>query len=107
MHTPDQDKRDLVKKLSSLGTRYNDIASRLKISDDTLKKYYREELDDGRIDANAKVAGTLYQQAIEGNMTACIFWMKTQGGFRETDPNQNQNGEKIIRRHGGIPTEDV
>lgn len=104
MHTPDQDKRDLVKRLASLGCRYDDIALKLKINDDTLKKYYKQELDDGRIDANSGVAGTLYGAALEGNMTACIFWMKTRAKWRETDVDQN--GEKVIRRYGGIPTED-
>jgi len=104
MHTPDQQKRDLVQRLSSVGVRYDDIALKLDICDDTLKKYYKKELDHGRIDANAIVAGTLYGLAKSGNIAATIFWLKTRAKWRETDVDQN--GEKVIRRYGGIPTED-
>ena len=39
----------------------------------------------GKATAIANVAKGLVQQAIEGNMTAAIFYLKTQAGWRETD----------------------
>ena len=39
----------------------------------------------GKASAIANVAKGLVQQAIEGNMTAAIFYLKTQAGWRETD----------------------
>ncbi len=65
-HLPNADTRIKVYTLSTVGTRHEDIASVLGISHDTLVKYYKEELDKGRIEANASVAETLFKQAKEG-----------------------------------------
>lgn len=83
-HKPDDESRRIVKMLSAVGTRHEDIASKLDITDDTLRKHYRKELDEGRIEANASVAQTLFQQAKNGNTTAAIFWLKTRAQWRET-----------------------
>ena len=87
-HKPTQEARDTAKRLSALGVPHEDIASRLKISADTLVKYYKEELDEGRIDANAAIAGTLFQQAKKGNTAAAIFWLKTRARWKETQVNE-------------------
>lgn len=39
----------------------------------------------GRSKALARVGGGLLQKALEGNLTAQIFYLKTQGGWREKD----------------------
>lgn len=83
-HKPTQSDKDTVKRLSALGCPHEDIAIRLKISSDTLVKYYKDELDEGRIDANAAIAGTLFQQAKNGNTAAAIFWLKTRAKWKET-----------------------
>lgn len=83
-HKPIQENKDTVKRLSALGCPHEDIAIRLKISSDTLVKYYKNELDEGRIDANAAIAGTLFQQAKNGNTAAAIFWLKTRAKWAET-----------------------
>jgi hypothetical protein len=87
-HKPTQENRELVRRYSALGVTYEDIALKLKINDDTLKKYYQEELDDGRIDANAVIAGTLFNQAKKGNTAAAIFWLKTRARWKETQVNE-------------------
>lgn len=84
-HKPDEETRKIVKMLSAVGTRHEDIAAKLEITDDTLRKHYRKELDEGRIEANASVAQTLFQQAKNGNTTAAIFWLKTRAQWREND----------------------
>lgn len=84
-HIPDEKSRAFVKSLAAVGTRYVDIAHKLSITDDTLRKHYKSELEDGRIDANAQIANTLFQQAKKGNMTAAIFWLKTRAGWKETN----------------------
>lgn len=83
-HKPSDETRRLVRGLAAVGTRHEDIAAKLGISADTLTRHYGEELRDGRIDANAKVAQTLFQQALSGNTTAMIFWLKTRAQWRET-----------------------
>lgn len=87
-HKPTKENRELVRRYSALGVTYEDIALKLKINDDTLKKYYQEELDDGRIDANAVIAGTLFNQAKKGNTAAAIFWLKTRARWKETQVNE-------------------
>jgi hypothetical protein len=87
-HEPTQSDRDTAKRLSALGVPHEDIAKRLKISADTLVKYYQEELDEGRIDANAAIAGTLFSQAKKGNTAAAIFWLKTRARWKETSTHE-------------------
>jgi hypothetical protein len=84
-YKPTDESRRLVKSLATTGTRHTDIAEKLSVSHDTLAKYYANELRDGRIDANAKVAQALFQQAVNGNVTAMIFWLKTRAGWKEAD----------------------
>lgn len=87
-HLPTADTRNRVYELSSVGTTYEDIAKVLDISHDTLVKYYRPELDRGRIDANAIIAGTLFKQAQDGNTSAAIFWLKTRARWKETTQHE-------------------
>jgi phosphohistidine phosphatase SixA len=84
--------------LSTVGTRHEDIASVLNISHDTLVKYYKEELDKGRIEANASVAETLFKQAKEGNTTAMIFWLKSRAKWKESTQHEisgNPDGSPV------------
>jgi len=83
-HTPTEESRKLVRTLAAVGIRFEDIASKLEIGQDTLVKYYRRELDEGRIDANASIGKTLFEQAKAGNTAAAIFWLKTRAGWKET-----------------------
>ena len=87
-HKVTKENQETAKRLAALGVPFEDIATRLKISADTLTKYYKEELDDGRIDANAAIAGTLFQQAKKGNTAAAIFWLKTRAKWKETSVNE-------------------
>lgn len=88
-HEPKQQDRDTARRLSALGVPHEDIALRLKISSDTLVKYYQEELDEGRIDANSAIAGTLFNQAKKGNTAAAIFWLKTRARWKETQAHEH------------------
>lgn len=87
-HLPNADTRNRVYMLSTVGTRHEDIASVLGITHDTLVKYYKEELDKGRIEANASVAETLFKQAKEGNTTAMIFWLKSRARWKESTQHE-------------------
>ena len=40
-HIPSEESRKLVKGLSAVGIRYIDIAQKLEITDDTLRKHYK------------------------------------------------------------------
>jgi hypothetical protein len=88
-YNPTPANRDTARRLSALGVPHEDIATRLKISSDTLVKYYQEELDEGRIDANSAIAGTLFNQAKKGNTAAAIFWLKTRARWKETQAHEH------------------
>ena len=84
-HIPTEETRKLVRNLSAVGIKYVDISGKLDISDDTLVKHYKKDLEDGRIDANASIGQTLFQQAKNGNTAAAIFWLKTRANWKETN----------------------
>ena len=52
-----------------------------------------ERYKKGRSKAIGRVAKTLVEQAAEGNMTAAIFYLKTQGGWRETQSVDLSNSD--------------
>jgi len=92
-HIPDESSRKLVRSLSAVGIRHVDIATKLDITDDTLRKHYKKELEEGRIDANASIGQGLFAQAKNGNVTAMIFWLKTRAGWKETNVTEIAAGE--------------
>ena len=83
-HNPTDENRKIAKTLAAVGIPYEDIATKLEISADTLVKYYKADLEAGRIDANASIGQTLFQQAKNGNTAAAIFWLKTRARWKET-----------------------
>ena len=87
-HTPTEATRQTVQLHTMVGTIQTDIARVLDIDEKTLRKYYRDELDLAKAKANATIGGALFNKAKGGDVTAMIFWLKTQAGFREkTDLN--------------------
>jgi hypothetical protein len=78
--TPEQ--RELVKKLAGWGLRQIYIASTVKMDPKTLRKYFRNELDEGLIHAKTSVLHSLFDMATSRrNSAATIFWAKTRGDF--------------------------
>lgn len=61
------------------------IAEHLGISKPTLDRHFADELDNGNDIANAAVAGSLYQNAVDGTVSAQIFWMKTIARWSDKD----------------------
>ncbi|WP_431266838.1 hypothetical protein [Dankookia sp. P2] len=82
--TPTDEQRRLVKAMAGYGVPHDDISLVVKCSPPTLRKRFRQELDIATIEANARVAQCLYQQATTpGNIAATIFWLKARAGWRE------------------------
>ena len=77
--------------------RMEDIADFLGIHDRTLRKHMTEHAgvraayERGRARAKAAVGTGLLQQARDGNITAMIFYAKTQMGWRETERREHIN----------------
>lgn len=78
--------REKVRSLAAVGVRQDDIAKIVDCSPKTLRKHFRRELDRAGAEANAMIAGSLYQAAMNGNVTAMIFWLKVRAHWKETMP---------------------
>jgi len=78
--------RKQVESMAGFGVTGPQIARSIGIGEVTLRKYYRDELDNGAVKANAAVAQSLYKKALgdgASSVTAAIFWMKTRAGWKE------------------------
>jgi len=74
---------EMVKQLARPGEKAIDLK--------TLRKAFREELDRGKTTANSIVARALFKKATgDGpqSVTAAIFWLKTQAGWKETSTTE-------------------
>lgn len=91
---PTEEQRYTVSLMAGIGIVHDEIAKCVGISDETLRKYFREELDTGKVKTIARVADSLVRQALAGNITAAIYYLKTQGGWRETGDASKPQGKK-------------
>jgi hypothetical protein len=82
-YEPTTESRKLVQVHATIGTQQAVIADILGIDAKTLRKHYREELDQSMAQANAQIGGALFSKAKGGDTAAMIFWMKTRAGWRE------------------------
>jgi len=100
----DDRSRRQVQAMVQFGVPLDQIARVLTINKNTLEKYYRREIDIGHVKANAKVAESLYKNAVDfNNVAAQIFWCKTRMGWKETmvvdTPDGRDGLPRIIMPH--------
>jgi hypothetical protein len=77
-HEPTKVTRELVSLHATMGTTQEIISKILEIDLKTLRKYYRNELDQSLSKANATIGGALFNKAKAGDTGAMIFWLKTR-----------------------------
>ena len=93
----DKDKKT-VKSMCAFGIPQLDIAAVIGITDKTLRKHYRHELDVATAEANAKIANVLYNKCIIDQDTASvIFWLKTRAKWSETTNLNHSGGVEITK----------
>ena len=99
-HIPTTNQREMVQLHATVGTPQAIIADMLGIDDKTLRKHYREELDQSLAKANASIGGALFNKAKGGDTAAMIFWMKTRAGWRETSVTEHtgEGGGPLVFR---------
>jgi len=86
---PTDEQRRTVRAMVAYGVPLEDIAKVIGVDRKTLSKHFRQEIDTAAAEANAKVAQSLYKNAVEHNTTAAqIFWLKTKAGWRETQAHE-------------------
>ena len=87
-----------VEALAIAGVKQTLIAEIIKLSEPTLRKNFRRELDTSKARANAIVAQSLFKKAKDGNVVAQIFWLKTQAGWKEKNALEltGKDGDKLF-----------
>lgn len=93
VYEPTEKSRKIVRQLAMLGVPQEQIAKKMGIDAKTLRRHYREDLDEGDVEAFASVAGALWHNAVKNNnVVAQIFWMKARHGWidrREVNHNHS------------------
>lgn len=84
-----------IQKLRAQGVAIKDICSLVGISERSARKLYKNELAKGKSQANAAIVGRLFELAMQGNVTALIFWAKTQLGWNEKPTEQGTDIEAL------------
>jgi hypothetical protein len=110
-----------ARTLGSVGVPHHQAATLMGISIKTLLKYYGAELAEGKAKSSFNITKTMYSEAIGEkddagnwkrfpNMTALIYWTKTQMGWREASILQTQHlgadGKPVDPPRLGISFED-
>ncbi len=87
-----------VEALAIAGVKQSLIADIVKISEPTLRKNFRKELDTSKARANAIISQALFKKAKDGNVVAQIFWLKTQAGWKEKNALEltGKDGDKLF-----------
>ncbi|MGI9521707.1 MAG: hypothetical protein ACR2PG_08670 [Hyphomicrobiaceae bacterium] len=78
---PTDSDRHKVMMLVVCGVAPDRIAGHMGLSQAVLQDHFADETENGNDIANAAVAGSLYRSAVEGTVSAQIFWLKTVAGW--------------------------
>lgn len=77
-----------VEAMAGFGIPLANVAKVVGVSENTMRKYYPDEIALGATKANAKVIESLFRKATgerQGAVAAAIFWVKARCGWRETN----------------------
>lgn len=96
-HKPTDEQRKTVSLMVAAGITHEDIANCIGIDSDTMRKHYKEEMTTAAAKANAKIAQTLFNKAINGDTTAAIWWTKSRMNWHETRRQEHvgEDGQPI------------
>lgn len=90
-HVPTDANREKVRTYAKVMSQEM-IANALGVSTDTLQRHYRKEFNEGKREAVASVGAKLLSKALAGNLTAMIFYLRTQGGWAVRHEHTGPNG---------------
>jgi hypothetical protein len=94
---------ELARNYALLGATIEDIGPMLGVTGRTIKNWkkahpeFEEAIAEGNKHADSNVIGALYKNALNGNVTAQIFWLKNRQGWRDKSEVEHtgKNGEAI------------
>ncbi len=87
---PTLEERKQVEVFAGFGLPIEHIGTLVRggIHKETVMKAFPDELVRGKAKANVKVAQTLFNKATSGDVTAMIWWTKSQMGWREVQKHE-------------------
>lgn len=101
---PTDEQRKMAEQLAAVGITHQQIAAVLGISHDTLTRKLGPELEIARAKANANVAKSLYQSAMDGVVPSMIFWLKARAGWRDNPLIESPESQTtIVFNRGELP----
>lgn len=93
-YQPTDKDRQEIKALIGMGLTVQQVAHVKGLSHDTLQRHHRDDIDQGKPLALAKVVDTAFKLATNGKCPAMtMFWLKTQAGWREKNYELGNNGK--------------
>lgn len=110
----DQDRR-YVRTMSGFGLSFEEMAKVMRIDRNTLTKYFREDIDEGRIEAMAQVSGALFKKAIDpkgasASVRAAEIWLKRDARWleaRRPKDEDDEAGDNELVIKGGLPEREL
>ena len=99
---PTMEERQKVYQLTAAGFTVDDIARVIyrygkPIGSTTVRKYFKKELETARVEAVGAVAARLFKKAMDGATPSMIFYLKTRGGWKETQIVDNTSSDGSMR----------
>ena len=83
-HKPTEKDHKTVETMVAVGIPVADICKVIGITEKTLRKHYKEELNTAVAKANSQVGKRLFQKCMEGDTPSLIWWTKTRMRWKET-----------------------
>lgn len=80
---PTAEQRITVKAMIAGGAQHWVVARYLEISEDTLTRHFKVELDHGKLLVDGEIGGSIVQEALKGDADMRKFYMRTRGGWSE------------------------
>lgn len=108
---PTEKDRAFVKKMSARGASLEDIAGVIGCERHTLTKHFRQDIDDGRIEATAAVSAALFAKATAkglngASVRAAEIWLRRYPEWLEAERPRDRDdeaGDNEIVVTGGLP----
>lgn len=86
-----------IQKFRAQGVSVKDVCSLIGISERSARKLYQSELEKGKCQANAAIAGKIFELAMQGNTACLIFWAKTQLHWQEKAEDKQGTDIEALR----------
>jgi len=91
--------RQIVIDATAAGLSQLDTAGILGMSLMTLRKYYLTELHTAKASMDQRIAGSLMQKALSGNLAAQMFYLRTKARWSETVKLGGDEGNPVQVEH--------